>query len=453
MYQYKKILDIFAGYFFWVLFLSATFISFFLISDSAWIFNILIIPALLFGYNKRDLLTQPQQKFLKSLAAAVIFTYALRIGLHVYKNILNPPQWDFYLYWIYGQAGARLLNPYEPANLLQFAQNLNPTESFFSELYFFQIPPLIFLFIPLGWFEIHTAAFLWYIFLLIILTIDILVLWQILGHGTKYEHLLLVASLTLVLASVFQTLSHAQINFLVLLAFLLYWKNRESLTGGIWLGLGIIVKPILVIVLIYPILRRSWRSLLGTGVGILVSSAFTILIFGPGMFFGYFTDNPIVSEMPNYLFTEEVNQSLLATILRLTNFDFGNGSPYLQPIFVFAALSLSAITLFLIFFRKDDDKLYSDFALALTLTYALLIFPKTLNHYAVLLIVPILVIWENREDIGINPWLIFMFITVEYVLVSLEGNFVFISFLIAWLVLAGICTTLLLHPPQKSLAY
>ena len=436
----------------WALFLSFVFIFFFLVSDSVWMFNLLIIPVVLIGYKKNNQLTQLQQKFLTALTIAVILTYGIRIMLAVYKSILQPPEWDFHLYWVYGQAGARLLNPYEPGILFQFAQTLNPSESFLGELYFFQFPPLIFLFLPLGFFGINTAALLWYAFLLIVLILDIILLWSIFYDQTDYKHLLLAALLTLVLASTFETLGHAQINFIVLLAFLLYWQKRESLIGGVWLGIGMMVKPILVIVLIYPILRRHWRSLLGVAVAIIVSSVITIIAFGPGMFFGYFMSNPIVLKMPNYLYTEDINQSLLATILRLTNFDFSAGSPYLQPIFIITAMLFTGITSFLVFHRKDEQEPYSDYALALTITFALLLFPKTLTHYAVLLIVPILTIWTNRQNTSISPWYTLVFITIEFVLVSLGGNFIFISILIAWLFVAGICIKLLLYPHKQIMS-
>jgi len=98
---------------------------------------VLIIPAVLVGCNKNNQLTQPQQKFLLSLTIAVILTYSLRIVWTGYKIISRPPEWDFHLYWIYGQVGSRLLNPYEPNILVQFAQTLNPSESFLMSCIFF----------------------------------------------------------------------------------------------------------------------------------------------------------------------------------------------------------------------------------------------------------------------------------------------------------------------------
>jgi hypothetical protein len=428
----------------WVLFLSSIFILFIMVNGSFWLLNALIIPATFIGYKKNNQLTQSQQKFLLSLALAIILTYGLRTVSTGYKIISQPPTWDFHLYWIYGQVGSRFLNPYDQSTLIQFAQTLKPSEVFLNELYFFQFPSLIFLFLPLGWFDINTAAFLWFCFLAIVLILDIIILWSIFYDKTDYKNLILVALLTLTLEATHYTLMHTQINFIVLLAFLMYWQKRESITGGIWLGIGMIVKPILAIVLIYPVLRKHWRPLLGVVVAVIVSSAITIMAFGPEMFFGYFANNPIIHKMPNYLYTEDINQSLLATILRQTNFNFSQGSPYMQPIFICISALITGITSFLIFPRKEEKESYPDYALALTITFALLLFPKTLTHYAVMLIVPILIVWTRCEEVSSSSLLILIFVTAEYVLVSLKGVFVFISILSAWLFIAGICIKLLL---------
>lgn len=433
-----------------ILLLTFVFILLFLADNSGGMLNLLIIPLVLVGYSRNIGLPAVLQKLVLNMVLAGILTYGLRMGLEVYQNVLAPPRWDFHLYWVYGQAGSRFLNPYESENLLPFVQTLNPTQEFMAEFYFFQAPPLIFLFLPLGWFDIHTASFVWYIFLLAVLLLDIVLLWSIYYDRANYKSLILVTLLVLAFRGTILTLSHAQLNFLVLLAFLSYWRRRGSVAGGIWLGAGMIIKPILILTLIYPVLRRHWRSLLGVAAAVLLLSATTIAVFGPGMFFGYFSDNPVMQKMPDYSYTEEANQSLLATILRLTKFDFSDSSPYIQPVFIAAALLITGVTAFLLFSQKDEARTHSHLALALTITFALLIFPKTLTHYSVLLISPILTIWTNRKAIGLNFWLILAFITAEFLLVNLEGNFIFAACLIAWLFAAGICSKLLFHNPNSG---
>jgi hypothetical protein len=423
----------------WAAFLSALFIFYFFADGPIWLFNLIIVPVVLAGYANYRRLSEFQRKFLTGLMLAVVITYSFRIAWSAYRHVLDPPGFDFHLYWVYGQVSARLLNPYEQSYLLQAVEPLNPPEILLNELYFFYLPPSIFLFIPLGWFGLHSAALLWYIFLIVVLIGIVFLLWNIFIEPRDFTGLFLVAVLLVMLEGALLTLDVAQINFLVLLTFLLFWRRHETFTGGAWLGVGSILKPILVIVFIYPVLRRHWRALVGAAAAFLVLSILTIAVFGPNMFFGYFFTNPIAQSTPDYLYTEDTNQSLLATTLRLTGYDFSGPSMYLQPVFFIAAALITGITFLLVYRRKNEQPYFSDWALALTLAYALLIFPSTHQHYSVHLIVPVVMVWVNRRQLSVSGWLVIAIITAVYVLVSLKGHFVFGAFLITWLGMAGIC--------------
>jgi hypothetical protein len=328
---------------------------------------------------------------------------------------------------------------------------LNPPSGFVKELYFFQLPPLIFLFLPLGWFNINTATLLWSIFHLTVLIVDIVLLWKTIFGGRSYLTLALVGALTLSLGATLDTVGVAQLNFLALLAFLLFWRDYKSIAGGGWLAVGLIVKPVLIFIPLYLLLKRCWRALLGMALTLTMLSGFTILVFGPRMFFGYFLNNPIVKSMPDYLYTEVVNQSLLATILRITGYDFSHTSPYAQPIFVILAFIIVGVTGFIVYQLSDqEDQFRPYWSLALVLSAALLIFPKTLTHYSLLLIVPFLLIWQGRDKIPGGFWVATLFLTVEYILISLWGNYIFIGIALNWLVLVGINLKRLFNSDSQS---
>lgn len=423
----------------WALTFFIPFTAFFFLGGQDWLFVTIAIPILLLGFHCRHQLTTNWSKVLLGFIWAIIAVFAFRISWVVFRHVGQPPVWDFHLFWIYGRVSAQGLNPYEQGNLLQFANNLNPSPGFLKELYFFQLPPLIFLFLPLGWFDIKTATLLWYIFHIAILIFDIVLLWKIIFSGRSYLTLSLVGALTLTLGATLDTLGVAQINFLALLMFLLFWRNYKSMLGGGWLAMGLIVKPVLAFVLLYLFLKRQWLSILGMVLTLTVLSGVTILVFGPGMFFGYFLDNPIVNNMPDYLYTEIVNQSLLATILRVTDYNFSDTPPYTQPIFVTLALIIVGVTSFIVYQLPDQqDKINSNWSLALTLSGALLIFPKTLTHYSILLIVPFLLIWQNRDRVPGGFWVVTIFLTIEYIFISLWGNYIFVGIALNWLVLVGI---------------
>ena len=60
--------------------------------------------------------------------ATLVLIYSAKIILLMRSNIADPPEWDFKLYWLYGQALAQGLSPYQHTNLLRIAQPLNPKQ-------------------------------------------------------------------------------------------------------------------------------------------------------------------------------------------------------------------------------------------------------------------------------------------------------------------------------------
>ena len=164
---------------------------------------------------------------------------------------------------------------------------------------------------PLGWFDIHTAYALWYLFHSAVLLLVIVMLWRLFQESNGVFGLLLTTVLVLLLRSTYSTISHGQVNLLALLFLLLFWRENGRLWGGVWLALGVLVKPVLVFLLLYPVLRRQWRVLTGVLVASILVSLLTILVFGLMRFFEYFTANPIANDMPEYLYTEPIDQSLL----------------------------------------------------------------------------------------------------------------------------------------------
>ena len=309
-----------------------------------WGLIVLLTPVLLLGFHYRQSLDVGWRAGIIGILLAVVLAYGLNSVRLMRWNVIHPPEWDFQLFWLFGRVAVQGLNPYEPEHLRQLAQVLNPTDDLLAELYFFHSPPTLFLFAPLGWFDIHTAYLVWYLGHSMILILDIVLLWKIFQSDSGLLGLALTAALVLMLRATLSTIAFGQVNFLVLLLLLLFWCDRERKRGGIWLALGIIVKPVLVFLLIYLLLRRHWRVIASTFVTLATVSILTIIVFGPVMFFSYFFANPIVYDMPDYLYTEPINQSLLATILRVTQYDFSHTSPLFQPIFIFLTLILTGIT-------------------------------------------------------------------------------------------------------------
>lgn len=411
--------------------------------------DLLLIPLLLIGYHYRNSLSRNLRYAYLGLLALVIVVF---IGMFLQSLVAltpDPPEFDFKLYWTYGRASALGLNPYMQDNLLQLAAPLNVSDSFTAELFFFQTPPSLFLYAPLGWFDINTAFVVWFLAQMAVLGGVIFLLWKLFLPEDGYEGLLLTAAITVMAFGTLSTLRLGQVNFVEMLFLLLFWQDRRRPRAGIWLALAVFVKPVALFLFLYLLARRHWRAIAASIVTMAVASLLTMLVYGPEMLFDYFVANPIVDQMPDYLYTEMINQSLLAAILRLTQADLSTGSPLMQPLFLVIAAILTLVTGFLV---NHSDEQGDEWALALTVFFALLVFPKTLSHYNFLTLAPLMLLWSRRHQFVGYPWSIAAFITLFALIVSNNGGRVMTwGLLLGWLFFSGVVTWLVARRPTQAL--
>lgn len=389
----------------------------------------LIIPILLLGVHQRQKLPQRWKIVWLGLVLVTILYASTKLLLLMYTQVIALPEWDFRWFWIQGRVAAQGLNFVDPTHARQLAQSLDSTPEFISQLDFPYLPPTIFLFAWLGWFDVQTAYLFWYGVHGIILLVDIFLLWRIFLARSRLIHLLLVAALMFSLPATYDTLKYGQTNFLVLLLLLLFWSNRQRWQGGIWLGLGLLTKPFLGLMLLYSLLHRHWRVMFSMTIVLVIASLLTIIVFGTAPFSSYFSPQ-LGTDRPDSVYVESVNQSLLATVLRLTHYDFSQTSPLTQPLFIALAIGLIGITVWLIHRLAHHG---GDWALAMTLLTSLLLYPGTLTHYSVHLIISILLLWKYRNQSVFPVWSIIVFITLQYILTNYEYG-TFLAFLLSWLV-------------------
>jgi hypothetical protein len=435
-----------------------TFIIFLLITQSIkipelnnnfWL-SILLLPVVLTCFHYRQKLSSQQISVLTGIMLGGILLISLSIILVMKANIANPPEWDFLGFWLNGKVAAQGLNFYQPEYARQLVQPFNPSTEFTTEIIdvgFWYPPPSIFIFLPLGWFDIHTAYLLWYVGHSIILFADIFLLWKIFLAESKLIGLLFIAFLLLALNAK-STIAFGQTNFLLLLMLILFWRDRNLSRGGIWLALGILVKPFLGGAFLYLLLRRKWRIITTTVIALSAISLLTLGVFGSETFFSYFKPSHYAS-LPKFIYTEITNQSLLATVLRLTKYDLSNTSPITHPIFVAIAIIITGITIWLV---SRLDKRHNDLALALVIVLSLLIYPVSQMFYCIILIVPVLLLWKYSLQIQLKIWSVVAIFTLEYVMVNYSyGNYIFYANMLNWLILAGISFRLSQKPITLSI--
>jgi hypothetical protein len=147
--------------------------------------------------------------------------------------------------------------------------------------------------------------------------------------------------------------------------------------------------------------------------------------------------NPAVFQVPQSMFTETINQSLLATILRWTRYDITERSPYGHPLFVILATLLTAMT---VYRMRRFRAIHPAWSFSLLICLGLLIFPKTLAHYSLFLIVPGLTLWSYRDQVMGGRSLVIPVLSMSWLFVWWEQAFC--GFAILWLAFA------FMHPLQ-----
>jgi Glycosyltransferase family 87 len=332
-------------------------------------------------------------------AVAIIATFGPNLVATAIDGVLEPPQWDFQYFWIYGRVAAEGLDFYQFERAHELARTFfGSPDDFFLELYFWYPPPTMFMFLPLALFEVHVAAALWYVFLGLALAGSAILLSRLFLGSHRWLGFVVALAMIVALNPTRLTVLGAQTNFVALLLTLLVFADRSRARSGMWLVLGGVVKPVVAVTGLAFLLRRRWNvvaATLGTGIALVVASG---VVFGVQTLVTYLTDNPAARHAPDFLWFQGINQSLLAATLRWTGTESG-GVPFANPVFLVIA---SLIILASCIVMAVRGVVSEEHALALAVPLGLIVYPGTLSHYQVLLLVPLGYLWTQRNRIRLG---------------------------------------------------
>jgi len=352
-----------------------------------------------------------------------------------------PAFFDFICcFFLSGTVAAHGLNFYDPANHQAIFDNLQlpftPGPDFFEEdrgdldTGFLYPPPTMLYFVSLGYFDVLTAQLIWSVVSVLVLVLDIVLLRAIFFPAGEAASWPLAASVLLLCPATYRTVFFLQTTFIVLFLLLLFWRAQPR--GAAWAAVAMFTKPFMGILAIWLLLRRRWRALFWFTLTAAAICIVTLLTFGPAIFQSYFTNNS-VPRLHNVVYIESPNQSLLAAILRLTDYDFSYSSPLLHPVFLLTASLLGLITFFLAHRAREQD---SRLTLGLMVVFALLVYPATWNHLSLLLVPSLLLMYTMLQRSTAASWLMPAFTAAVYAGMQVSS---FIANLVVWAALAALC--------------
>lgn len=363
------------------------------------------------------------------LIFAIAFFIFFRILI---QRLIYPQIWDFTAFYLYGKAGASGYNFYLPENFHTIFNFISLPPLNYSEFSgevvnvgFLYPPPTIFLFIPLGFLSYNTALICWTIFNLFFAFGSILLIYNMFFKQYKADGLIFVATIFFLLLPVRLTVIFSQTNFILLFLLLLMKKYSDKNFAGIFLTLALFTKPYMIIFGLIFIIIKNWGAIIYFIISSIAIVGVTLLAFGESPFLSYIFNNP-AKRLPEWVFSEDINQSLHAILIRLRVITVNTHHVYTMV----SATILLLMGVYLIYLAKR--KLY-DYIWAILLLVGLLIYPGTLSYYGVLLLFIIFQFFDGTKQLGFKN--IYFNIAIISVFYYLSSVYVFAAILFLLLVL------------------
>lgn len=350
------------------------------------------------------------------------------------RHIAAPPEWGITGFWIEAQVATDGQNFYEPAYAQAIGRQIGVSESLISRLSFWYPPTTMLLLLPLGLVDLQTATAAIYVASAMAAAGCAWLLWRLFLSDAGWLGLLAAAALLLLARPALSTGFLGQTNFMLLLLILLFWRQLRSGTAGAWFILATVVKPAMLPLALFLVARSPRRALGAMMASGAVLGLTALFLLGPGTLLSYLGENPM-QRAPEWLYVQDVNQSLLAVVLRATGEYFSFGSPLANYAFLNIAACMAALTIFICLRRTTDDSA----AVAVLVAFGLLVYPGTLEHDTLLLLGPLLLIWQRREVVPGTTVTVLAFIGLEYLLFAVvDGQRTFLATLLAWFALIGL---------------
>lgn len=260
-------------------------------------------------------------------------------------------------------------------------------------------PVAVLMTLPLGVFDFFWAYLVWNVLSLVALGVS---LWLIMRRdGVGFSGVALLPILALLVTS--NVLAHqlfqGQLNLVLLLLITLCWvawrSGRINLAGAS-IGLAAALKLFPAFLLLFFVIRRQWQAVISAGIVFVALNVVAGMVFGWECFYTY-----VVEVMPNVSNFRDTwpNASLMGLWSKLFNATRGDVEPIWQsPLAAQLALFASsavvvALTAWRI--RQAGGRRQTDVAFALCAIAMLLVSPVVWDHYFLLLILPLAILWKS----------------------------------------------------------
>ncbi len=408
-----------------------------------------LIPVLLVAFETRDAVAGASKAALAGILAAPLLLFGAQSVRLVAANVAHPPEWDLEMLSVYGHAGVAGVDFYTADGVRAAAPPRGYSQAFVDDVFaagFPDPPPTMLLLLPFGWWSMRTAVAVWYAINGLALLAAVGLSRRLFVPASGALGLLLVASLTLLLRPTQSNVALGQWNFLALLLVLSFWHDQRSWRAGAWLGAAVFLRTFLAVLLVHPLRRRQWRSVGAVAATIAGLVGLAVVCFGPRTCAAYL-GTVFDGFFPPFVYTEDLNQSLLATVLRVVGSAPTSGSPLANPVYLGLGAAMTATTAWLVWRLPAGI----DWMPGLALSLALLVYPVSLEQYGVLALPPTLSLWQqSRGDAGVGWWGVAL-VTLIFTCMGIdEGRHAFVALALLWTAHVVLAVVLLVRDEGRA---
>lgn len=267
-------------------------------------------------------------------------------------------------------------------------------------------PGAVVLALPFGWLEYRSAYLAWTIFSLLCFLVSFRAMVRTSGRECRSRGAVGLFALVVSGNAFAHQFVQGQLNLVILLLITAAWiadRKNAVATSGALIGLAAACKLFPAFLILYHLARRNWRAIWGAAVAFLAVNALGWFLFQGQAYQDYFLRvAPEVTKFRDAL----PNASLLGFWSKLFDGRFGEVLPWwycpplAQVLAMLSGLVLTSVTFWLMRSRaqRSDDVSArgadEDLAYALCCAGMLLVSPITWDHYFLLLIPGVWIVWQ-----------------------------------------------------------
>jgi hypothetical protein len=260
-------------------------------------------------------------------------------------------------------------------------------------------PASVLIALPFAALSYSNATLVWNLLSLAALAISLWLIARALNFEFTAWSIFPVVALLLLCSPFREQISQGQLNLVLLLLITAAWvasRTRYDAMAGLMLGLATAVKLFPGFLFLYFVIQRRWKVVWSGIAAFLGVTALTVAVFGSDTFAAYVYD--VLPKVKDFR-SSWVNASIIGLFAKLFNpaTDIERVVPLLRsPLTArlasaFACAGILALWAPIVWRAKNQRE--KDLAYGLTICTMLLISPITWDHYFLLLLVPLAILW------------------------------------------------------------